>query len=101
MLEELLYTDRKLLDAWDKKMAIYPVEDWPYLHYRQREAALHSQWRGSDHIKEVTPRVRQAIEEGVRYHQSTSITTGKWTGLGVLPGWLKSLWITCITWVSW
>ena len=63
MLEELLYTDRKLLDAWDKMMAIYPVEDWPYFYYHQREAALRSQRRDADHTKAVMPLVRQEIEE--------------------------------------
>jgi uncharacterized protein YcaQ len=29
LLDELLYTDRKLLDGWDKMAAIYPVEDHP------------------------------------------------------------------------
>jgi uncharacterized protein YcaQ len=30
MLEELLYTDRQLLDGWDKMAAIYSISDWPY-----------------------------------------------------------------------
>ena len=30
MLEELLYTDRRLLDGWDKVSSIHQVEDWPY-----------------------------------------------------------------------
>jgi hypothetical protein len=63
MLEELLYTDRKLLDAWDKKMAIYPVEDWPNFRYRQWEVTAWSRRRNTDHIKKVMPLVRQAIEE--------------------------------------
>ena len=29
MLEELLYTDRQLLDGWDKMAAIYSLSDWP------------------------------------------------------------------------
>lgn len=29
MLTELLYTDRLLIDHFDKNMAIYPVADWP------------------------------------------------------------------------
>lgn len=35
MLAELLYQDRALLDGWDKMMAIYRTEDWPYFR-RQR-----------------------------------------------------------------
>jgi len=101
MLEELLYTDRKLLDAWDKMMAIYPVEDWPYLHYRQREAALRSQRRGSSHIKEVTPLVRQAIEErgplssiDLDYDRKVDWSWG--------PTRLAKVTLeTCITWENW
>ncbi|MCL6457892.1 MAG: winged helix DNA-binding domain-containing protein [Gorillibacterium sp.] len=29
-LRELLYTDRKLIDFWDKNMSICPVDSWPY-----------------------------------------------------------------------
>jgi uncharacterized protein len=42
MLDELLYTDRKLLDGWDKMASIYSLEDWSFffrhkLFRRQRE----------------------------------------------------------------
>jgi hypothetical protein len=30
MLEELLYSDRQLLDGWDKVSSIVLAEDWPY-----------------------------------------------------------------------
>lgn len=30
MLTEMLYTDRHLVDHFDKNMAIYPVTDWPF-----------------------------------------------------------------------
>jgi uncharacterized protein YcaQ len=38
MLDELLYTDRLLVDYPDKNLAIIPVEDWPYFE-RYRQAA--------------------------------------------------------------
>jgi Uncharacterized protein conserved in bacteria len=44
MLNELLYTDRSLVDYPDKNLAIIPVEDWPYFErYRQaaRQHAAH------------------------------------------------------------
>jgi uncharacterized protein YcaQ len=63
LLQELLYTDRKLLDGWDKMMAIYRTEDWPYFHYRQRDAAKRSQRRDSDVVKAIFPQVRKAIEK--------------------------------------
>lgn len=30
VLEKMLYTDRSLIDGWDKMMAIYLREDWPF-----------------------------------------------------------------------
>jgi len=30
MLENLLYDKREIIDGWDKMMAIYSVNDWPY-----------------------------------------------------------------------
>lgn len=37
MLNELLYSDRKLVDGFDKVMSIYPAEDWPlFAGYRSR-----------------------------------------------------------------
>jgi uncharacterized protein YcaQ len=36
MLNEVLYTDRTLIDGFDKVMSIYPVEDWSqFSYYRQ------------------------------------------------------------------
>ncbi len=36
ILQEMLYTDRSLIDGWDKMMSIYKAEDW-YKFYRVRE----------------------------------------------------------------
>ena len=63
MLAELLYTDRRLVDGWDKMMAIYRTEDWPNFYYRQREAALKSTRREAGAVQAVMPEVRQAIEQ--------------------------------------
>lgn len=63
LLQELLYKDRKLLDGWDKMMAIYRTEDWPYFHYRQQEAAKRSSRRDSNEVKAIFPQIRKAIEE--------------------------------------
>ncbi len=38
MLYDLLYSDRRLVEGWDKNMSIYCTEDWPYFR-RNREAA--------------------------------------------------------------
>ena len=45
MLGELLYQDRKLVDGFDKNLAIYPVEDWPCFE-RYRSGAR--DWHGRD-----------------------------------------------------
>ena len=37
-LQELLYIERKLVDGWDKNMAIYCIEDWPYFERYRKEA---------------------------------------------------------------
>lgn len=61
MLDELLYKDRMLLDGWDKQMAIYPIEDWPYLR-RRREAAKR-EFRSPEAVQEITPNIRSALEQ--------------------------------------
>jgi len=59
-LQELLYSERKLLDGWDKNMAIYAVEDWPYFSRYRKEAYL--RYGGeSSHIRKILPEVREAI----------------------------------------
>jgi len=63
MLNELLYEDRKLLDAWDKMIAIYRVEDWPYLRYRQKDASWRSRRGEPALIKKASGQILKAIEE--------------------------------------
>lgn len=41
MLWELLYEERKLIDYWDKNMAIFSMEDWPYF---ERHRLRHQAW---------------------------------------------------------
>lgn len=41
MLWELLYEERSLVDYWDKNMAIFPMEDWPYF---ERHRQKHEAW---------------------------------------------------------
>jgi len=61
-LKELLYSDRKLLDGWDKNMAVYHVEDWPYFG-RYREKAYQRYGGESNFISEILPEVRNALEQ--------------------------------------
>jgi hypothetical protein len=61
LLQELLYTDRMLLDGWDKNMSIYCTNDWPYF-LRNRKQAKHNQ-RSSFQLEAILPKVRKEIEE--------------------------------------
>jgi uncharacterized protein YcaQ len=65
MLDDLRYKERKLLDGFDKQMAIYPVEDWPdFAFYRtqfgenySREASMKAAAKLTDWVKkEITAR---------------------------------------------
>ena len=53
MLEELLYSDRKLVDYADKELSIWPAEDWPYFSfYRKRSLELGVTFDGIAELKE-------------------------------------------------
>lgn len=61
-LQELLYSDRKLLDGYDKNMSIYALEDWPYFS-RYREKAYRCHGGESNSISKILPEVRDALEQ--------------------------------------
>lgn len=61
LLAEMLYTDRSLLDGWDKMAAIYPAADRAYLLHRQRSMAERSRWRDDEHLRAALPEVRAEI----------------------------------------
>ena len=59
MLYELLYVDRKLVDYFDKNLAILPIENWKYFG---RERKIHEEWeRSHAEILEVQERVHGEI----------------------------------------
>jgi hypothetical protein len=61
MLQQLLYKDRKLVDAWDKNMSIYGISDWPY--FKRRRDSFNSRLGNDDQpATAVLPQIRQAIE---------------------------------------
>jgi uncharacterized protein YcaQ len=62
MLEELLYSDRQLLDGWDKVSSIMPVEDWPYFS-RHRGLMREQHGDPSNPPMEIAPMVLEAIRE--------------------------------------
>lgn len=59
-LDELLYSDRKLLDGWDKNMSIYPVEDWPKFERYRAHARTRNGSRAE--IDGILPEVRDEIK---------------------------------------
>jgi uncharacterized protein YcaQ len=61
MLRELLYQDRQLLDGYDKNMAIYPIEDWPY--FARRRLAAQRELKSNNAIQAISSQVIAAIEE--------------------------------------
>ena len=62
MLEELLYTERQLLDGWDKVSSIFLTEDWPYFS-RHRELMRERHGDPSNPPMEIAPMVLDAIRE--------------------------------------
>lgn len=59
MLSDLLYQDRVLVDYFDKNLAIFPVDDWPYFE-RYREQ--HRQWeRSHEAVRGAGSQVRKHI----------------------------------------
>jgi uncharacterized protein YcaQ len=64
LLNELLYTDRVLLDGWDKVASIYLVTDWPY--FTRRRAAMrrfHAETERSQPGLEAAPTILQVVRE--------------------------------------
>lgn len=67
MLEKLLYTDRSLIDGWDKMMAIYLTEDWSFFRRlrerKEREVKVTLQYRNSLEAVDMTEDIRRLIEK--------------------------------------
>ncbi len=62
MLDSLLYEKRRLIDYWDKNMAIFPVEDWPFFA-RTREAYAKEGLRSYDKVEDVAPAIRDMLKK--------------------------------------
>jgi uncharacterized protein YcaQ len=62
MLEELLYSNRQLLDGWDKVSSIILTEDWPYFS-RHRERMREQHGDPSNPPMEIAPMILDAICE--------------------------------------
>ncbi|RUS47028.1 winged helix-turn-helix domain-containing protein [Cohnella sp. AR92] len=61
MLGELLYEDRKLVDYFDKQLAILPIEDWKYFERTRKRYRLHG--RSRDKVDSVADEVKRFIRE--------------------------------------
>lgn len=62
MLNSLLYEKRRLVDYWDKNMAIFPVEDWPCFS-RTRAEYGQDRVRSFQQVEEVAPAIREALKK--------------------------------------
>lgn len=61
-LYELLYHDRHLVDYFDKNLAIFPVEDWPYFEHTR-------QWyQSTSRSSVVTDEATQHVLEWIHKH---------------------------------
>lgn len=61
MLYELLYEDRRLLDYFDKNLAIMSIADWKYFDRIRRGYRNYS--RGRDDVERVVPMIIKTIQE--------------------------------------
>lgn len=61
MLYDLLYKDRKLVDYFDKNLAIISVDDWKY--FGRIRKSFSEDTRSRDEVEAVIPYVRSAIKE--------------------------------------
>ncbi len=62
MLHDALYADRRLVDAYDKNMCIYCIEDWPFFR-RNREGARRSLESRSHPVVAAAEGVRHEVEQ--------------------------------------
>jgi len=61
MLDELLYSDRNLLDGWDKMASIYAMEDWPNFTRRREwlREHIHERRPPQEALADTLEQVRQ------------------------------------------
>jgi uncharacterized protein YcaQ len=61
MLNNLLYIQRSLFDAWDKQASIILVEDWPFLNKFREQMKINPDRRYQG-VKEAIPDIKQRLE---------------------------------------
>jgi len=90
MLEQLLYSDRALVDYADKELSVLPAEDWPYFApYREKSRARGAEFPGIpdlerqaiSHIRENGPASSDTLPiKGKVFWHSTMHWSGNWHG---------------------
>jgi len=60
MLYDLLYKERRLVDHFDKQLAIFPTEDWKYFHHNRKNNYSN---RGQEEIEKIKPEILRIIRE--------------------------------------
>ena len=65
ILDELLYTDRRLIDHFDKNLSIFAIEDIPAVFFRKPGSGYAQAYdnRGGEAVKQTEPLIRQLITE--------------------------------------
>ncbi|MDA3899420.1 MAG: winged helix DNA-binding domain-containing protein [Spirochaetes bacterium] len=67
ILDNLLYTERQLVDGWDKMMSIYPTSDWPFFMrmrvHKEGETRGGLAWRKSLHVLQKTQDVVEHLKK--------------------------------------
>ncbi|MCM1989573.1 winged helix-turn-helix domain-containing protein [Oceanirhabdus seepicola] len=65
VLEKMLYSERSLVDGWDKMMAIYRQEDWAFFHRvrKERDKSVQGTLRNRGSLKalELTGEIRDIL----------------------------------------
>ena len=65
MLDELLYTDRRLIDYFDKNLSIFTVEDLPVFLFKKTSGGYAQMYdnRSGDAVKRIIPLIHQLIKK--------------------------------------
>lgn len=59
MLDQLLYEDRRLIDYFDKNLAIIPTEDWPC--FERTRNRYRTRVRSEEQIEKVAEKIREEL----------------------------------------
>ena len=67
ILEKMLYSDRSLIDGWEKMMAIYLTEQWAFFHrmriYKEKDVRRVLGYRNSQEAVNLIGKVRESLTQ--------------------------------------